>query len=355
MPTVDDILKTALEQVGTKENPPDSNRCKYNQVYYGKDVSGSAYPWCCTFVWWVFAQYNPCLVKKTASCADLGTWFKNNSKWYSEPQIGDVVFFKFNRTNNWTNHVGIVKSIKDGAIETIEGNTSSGSDSNGGEVQIRVRKSNIVGYGRPAYSEEPAADPDDNYQYGIDVSECQGIIDWDQVKASGISFACMRSTKKNGNVDKMFERNVLQCVSRGIGYSCYKYAYAQTHDDARREADGVINLLNDLKMPIWYDMEDSSLLPLGVDAIEGIALAFIGECKEAGYDVGIYCNKNWYDNYISQYLKDKYRFWIARYGKNDGKLDEKYKPTGRNIIAWQYTSKGRVPGIEGDVDLDVLY
>jgi GH25 family lysozyme M1 (1,4-beta-N-acetylmuramidase) len=48
-------------------------------------------------------------------------------------------------------------------------------------------------------------------------------------------------------------------------------------------------------------------------------------------------------------------FWIARYGKNTGQLDEKYKPSGRNIIAWQFTSKGTVPGIDGFVDMDVLY
>lgn len=356
MPTAQEIINTALAEVGVTEYPPNSNNVKYNTAYYGHDVSGSSYPWCCAFVWWVFAQHNPCLVKKTASCQDLGNWFNSQGRWHSNPQIGDVVFFKFNTNDRWTNHVGIVKDIKGNMIETIEGNTSISSDDNGGAVMVRQRSSNIVGYGRPDYSEEAApVDPDRGYQYGIDVSECQGSIDWGRVKDAGISFACMRSTKKNGSVDKTFETNVAECIVRGIDYSCYKYAYARTHDQARREADGVINLLKNNKMPIWYDMEDSSLIGLGMDAIEGIALSFIGECKEAGYDVGIYCNKTWYMDYISQYLKDKYSFWVARYGKNTGQLDEKYKPIGRNIIAWQYTSKGQVPGIIGDVDLDVLY
>ena len=356
MATVDDILKTALAEVGVTEYPPNSNNVKYNTAYYGHEVSGSAYPWCCTFVWWVFAQLNPCLVKKTASCQDLGNWFNSQGRWHSDPQIGDVVFFHFNTNDRWTNHVGIVKDIKGSMIETIEGNTSVSSDDNGGAVMIRQRTSNIVGYGRPDYSAPaPAVDPDDNYQYGIDVSECQGVIDWAKVKAAGISFACMRSTKKNGSIDATFEQNLSQCMALGLDYSCYKYAYALSHEQARMEADTVINLLKDRKMPIWYDMEDNSLISLGKDGIEGVALSFIGECREAGYDVGIYCNKNWYDNYISQYLKDKYNFWIARYGKNTGKLDEQYKPTGRNVIAWQYTSKGSVPGISGNVDLDVLY
>ena len=356
MPTAKDILDLAESQVGITEYPPNSNNVPYNTAYYGHEVSGSSYPWCCVFVWWCFNQFNPCLVKKTASCQDLAQWFKDNGKWGSTPHPGDVVFFKFNTNGRWTNHVGIVKEVLEGGlkIKTIEGNTSINSDDNGGAVMERTRSSNIVGYGRPAYSEVQVI-PDDNYQYGIDVSECQGNIDWDQVKASGISFACMRSTKKNGTVDKTFEKNVLNCIKHNIGYSCYKYAYAQTHDAARREADGVINLLNDLKMPIWYDVEDNSLIPLGKDGIEGIILSFIGECRDAGYEVGIYCNQNWYDNYISQYLKDKFIFWIARYGSNNGQIQEDKKPTGRNIIAWQYTSNGSVPGIEGNVDRDVLY
>ena len=360
MPTAQDILNTALAEVGVTEYPPNSNNVKYNTAFYGHDVSGSSYPWCCAFVWWCFSQYKPCLVKKTASCQDLAQWFKDNGKWGSTPHPGDVVFFKFNTNNRWTNHVGIVKEVLDGGVKivSIEGNTSVGNDSNGGAVMERTRSSNIVGYGHPAYSEAsdvPVIDKDNKYQYGIDVSECQGSIDWKTVKDSGISFACLRSTKKNGSVDATFEQNIKGCVDNKIDYSCYKYAYALTHDEARREADTVINLLKDRKMPIWYDVEDSSLITLGKDGIEGIILSFIGECKEAGFEVGIYCNKSWYDNYIGQYLKDKFKFWIARYGQNTGLLDEKYKPTGRNVIAWQYTSRGSVPGISGNVDLDVLY
>ena len=367
MPTVNQILALAKSQIGTTEYPPNSNNVIYNTAYYGHDVcdgvpdKNSTYPWCCVFVWWVFNQFSPCLVKKTASCENLMQWFKDNGQ-FIEPgnQLpGDVAFYKFNTNNRKANHTGIVDEVVGkNDIYAVEGNTSEkGSQDNGGAVLRKHRTSNIVGYGRPKYDQSAPVDPneDDGYTYGIDVSECQGNIDWDAVKASGISFACLRSTKKNGSVDKTFEQNLSACMEKGIGYSCYKYAYAKTHDEARIEADSVINLLNKRDMTIWYDLEDNSLVPLGKDSIEGIALSFIGECKEAGYNVGIYCNKNWYDNYISQYLKDRFPFWIARYGQNTGQLDEKYKPTGRNIIAWQYTSKGQVPGIVGYVDRDVLY
>lgn len=360
MPNAQEIINTALNEVGVTEYPPNSNNVKYNTAFYGRPVQDGVpspkdrYPWCCVFVWWVFAQHDPCLVKKTASCQDLGNWFNEQGRWHSDPQIGDIVFFKFNTNDRWTNHVGIVKSINGNVIETIEGNTSVNSDDNGGAVMVRQRSSNIVGYGRPAYS-DIIVPGSTEYQYGVDVSEYQNTIDFKKLKDADISFMCMRSTKKNGSVDAMFERNLEGCLTYNLGYSVYKYAYATTHEQARIEADTVINLLKDRKMPIWYDLEDKSLPPFGKDAIEGIAMSFIGECKEAGFEVGIYCNKNWYDNYISQYLKDKFMFWIARYGKNTGQLDEKYKPIGQNIVAWQYTSKGSVPGISGNVDLDVLY
>ena len=365
MPTVKQILDLAESQVGTTEYPPNSNTCVYNEAFYGHLVadgtpSGASYPWCAVFVWWCFAQFEPCLVKKTASCMDMAQWFKDNGQWGATPQIGDVVFFKFNTNSRWTNHVGIVKEVLDGGvkIKSIEGNTSVGNDSNGGAVMERIRSSNIVGYGHPAYSETPAEDPDDNdskYIYGMDVNQAQGVIDFDKVKASGIKFVCMRSTKKSGNPDTYFERNLVECIDKHLDYSCFKYAYSKTHDEARIAADGVINLLRGRKMPIWWDLEDSSLISLGKDGIEGITLAFIGECREAGYDVGIYTYQSWYDNHISQYLKDKFSFWIARYGPNNGRLNENYPPKAKNVVAWQYTSKGSVPGISGNVDLDVLY
>ena len=363
MPTVKDVLDLAMSQVGITEYPPNSNDVVYNTAFYGHAVrdgepkSNSTYPWCAVFVWWLFSQFSPCLIPKTASCMELGQWFKDNGRWiepgYEQP--GDIAFYKFPTNNRWTNHTGITTEVLGKCdINAVEGNTSVGNDCNGGSVRVRHRTSNIVGFGRPDYDAitKPATK---DYKQGIDVSEYQGYIDWAKVKESGISFACMRSTNKNGSVDPTFERNLAGCMEHGIEYSCYKYSYAQTHDQARIEADGVINLLNGRKMPIWLDLEDKSQLPLGKEMIEGIALSFIGECKDAGYDVGIYCNKNWYDNYISQFLKDRFSFWIARYKKNDdGQIHEDIMPDWKNVIAWQYSSKGHVPGIEGNVDRDIL-
>ena len=139
-----DVVEKALAEVGVKESPPNSNRCKYNREYYGKDVSGSSYPWCCTFVWWVLSSCGV-QVPKTASCMTLAESFRSNGRWHNTPQPGDLVFFHFKTNNRWTNHVGIVVRVKGNEIETVEGNTSINSDDNGGAVMLRKRSSNIVG------------------------------------------------------------------------------------------------------------------------------------------------------------------------------------------------------------------
>lgn len=150
---VNEVIDKALSEVGVTEFPPNSNNVKYNTIYYGKPVAGSAYPWCCTFIWWLLST-SGVKVTKTASCANLANYFKKSGRFFTKnPQVGDIVFFKFSRTNNWTNHVGIVIEVKGNEITTIEGNTSINSDSNGGEVQKRKRSKNIVGYGRPVYDD----------------------------------------------------------------------------------------------------------------------------------------------------------------------------------------------------------
>ena len=145
------VIEIAKKYVGVTEYPPNSNNVFFNTSFYGREVSGN-YPWCCAFIWYIHNEAGVD-IKKTASCAELGTWFKNNGKFKtSAPKVGDIVFFKFSGSSRWTNHVGIVVEVGNGYIKTIEGNTSSdekGSQSNGGMVAERKRKLNstIVGFG----------------------------------------------------------------------------------------------------------------------------------------------------------------------------------------------------------------
>lgn len=189
---------------------------------------------------------------------------------------------------------------------------------------------------------------------GIDVSSYQGKPDWPKVSNSGVKFAILRIHQKSG-VDTSFEHNYKGCKSNGILIGGYKYSYALTPAQAIDEAEDVLSVLGGrgLDFPVFYDLEWSQQRSLGKQAIENVAIAFLIRIKKAGYKVGIYCNLDWYNNVLTDALK-KYDCWIARYPASDnGSVQERLRP---NVgVGWQYSSKGKVSGISGNVDMDVFY
>lgn len=189
---------------------------------------------------------------------------------------------------------------------------------------------------------------------GIDVSSNQGKPDWTKVSNSEVKFAILRIHQKSG-VDTSFEHNYKGCKSNGILIGGYKYSYALTPAQAIDEAEDVLSVLGGrgLDFPVFYDLEWSQQRSLGKQAIENVAIAFLTRIKKAGYKVGIYCNLDWYNNVLTDALK-KYDCWIARYPASDnGSVQERLRP---NVgVGWQYSSKGKVSGISGNVDMDVFY
>lgn len=189
---------------------------------------------------------------------------------------------------------------------------------------------------------------------GIDVSSWQGKPDWAKVSKSGVKFAILRIHQKSG-IDESFEHNYKGCKSNGILIGGYKYSYALTSAQAIEEAENVISVLGGrgLDFPVFYDLEWAQQRSLGKQAIENIAVAFLTRIKKAGYKAGIYCNLDWYNNVLSDALK-QYDCWIARYPADDnGTVQTRLKPSVG--VGWQYSSKGKVPGISGNVDMDVFY
>lgn len=190
---------------------------------------------------------------------------------------------------------------------------------------------------------------------GIDVSSAQGKPDWEKVAKSGIKVAILRVHQRYG-VDSSFEHNYKGCKQNGILAGAYKYSYALTPAQGIEEAENVIEVLNGrgLDFPVFYDLEWKQQRSLGKQAIENIAVSFLTRMKKAGYKVGIYCNMDWYNNYLSDSLK-KYDLWLARYANNDnGTIPERLRPSVG--IGWQYSESGKVAGISAnDVDMDVFY
>ena len=156
--TANDIINLAEKQVGIKEYPMNSNKVKYNTAYYGREVSGSAYPWCCAFVWWIFNELKANDLfyggKKTAYCPTLRNYHKKQ-RITDNYKPGDIIFFDFTGKKKKAGHVGICVEFNKakGTITTIDGNTGVGNEANGGAVMYRTRSLVYVmdGY-RPDYA-----------------------------------------------------------------------------------------------------------------------------------------------------------------------------------------------------------
>ena len=155
--TAEKLLSVARGELGVTELPSGSNKVKYNTAYYGREVQGSSYPWCCVFVWWLFQQAGaPELFfggRKTAYCPALLAHHKKQAV-QGDYRPGDVIFFNFSGKASAA-HVGICETWDGTNITTIDGNTGGGNEANGGAVLRRTRnKKYIVGAYRPAYEEE---------------------------------------------------------------------------------------------------------------------------------------------------------------------------------------------------------
>ncbi len=148
------VIDTAADEIGTVEHPFGSNNVKYNTEYYGREVSGSGYPWCATFIWWIFKKCGMSKYYlnglKSAYCPYVHQWGRiwKLIKFTGEP--GDIVLFNFSKSfakeTDTAQHIGILeKRISQNTYQTIEGNTGAGNNTNGGAVMRRQRsKNNIV-------------------------------------------------------------------------------------------------------------------------------------------------------------------------------------------------------------------
>lgn len=190
---------------------------------------------------------------------------------------------------------------------------------------------------------------------GIDVSAYNPVSDYAAVAADGVKIAILRITERGNVIDPTFESNYRGFRRNGIRIGVYKYSYALNVAQAQKEAEKVLEVLNGRKLdfPVFYDMEWSQQRSLGKNTITRIVRAFRQVIVEDGYRFGIYCNMDWYRN-VLDVANLPYDYWLAAYPYNDrGVIVESLRPSAG--IGWQYSSKGRVPGIPGNVDLDVFY
>lgn len=189
--------------------------------------------------------------------------------------------------------------------------------------------------------------------FGIDVSKWQGNIDWSQA-SSAVSFAIIRcgfrGSSGNIAVDPKFAQNIQGAKANGVRVGVYFYSIAMNEAQAVEEASLAVQQVSQyggVSLPIYIDMEDSRQLALSQAERDAIVMAFCRTVQNSGYSAGVYANKNWLTNYLTPSSYGGISIWVAQYNTQCT-----YK--GRYDI-WQYSSKGSIPGIGGNVDLNTSY
>ena len=195
-------------------------------------------------------------------------------------------------------------------------------------------------------------------ELGVDVSKWQGKIDYDKVKAAGASFVMMRigvegSSTRELSIDPFYEQNIEEAKKAGLKVGVYLYSIATSKDKAKEHAEWVIKTLNKekLDLPIVFDWESWSSwnsYKISFHEINEIANIFIETVENKGYEGMLYSSKYYLETIWQN--KKGYPVWLAHY-TNEG---NKTNYTGKYKM-WQLCSDGHIDGINGDVDIDVLY
>ena len=188
---------------------------------------------------------------------------------------------------------------------------------------------------------------------GIDVSRYNGNINWEKVKASGIEFAIIRASigleSDTYGQDRRFAYNASEAYNAGIKVGAYHYLKAMSVEEARKEAKYFISVIEPytLEYPVMLDFEDPAQAELDKKTLTSMAKVFLDELRDAGYYPMLYTYKNWIKDHINIGELSEYDVAVAEWADH---------PTyNGNMGIWQYTSKGHVSGITGDVDLDISY
>ena len=208
--------------------------------------------------------------------------------------------------------------------------------------------------GLPAYE-------DDTYTsaIGIDVSSHQKSIDWAAVKNSGVKFAMIQIGYRGYETgalmdDAYFEENIQGAIENGIDVGVYFFSQAVSAEEARAEADFVLERVKKykLQLPIVFDLEEVSN---ATDRVENTtseertqaAVTFMNHIKNAGYQAMVYSSSQLFETVFEiNYLHD-YDFWVADYSSAPN--------FSYHFSIWQYTDAGTVDGISTNVDMNIMF
>ena len=197
-----------------------------------------------------------------------------------------------------------------------------------------------------------------NTEIGIDVSRWQGDIDYDAVREAGATFVMMRLGVSNKPeeelaVDSKFKQNIQNAKAAGLKVGVYVYTAAINEDMAKTLANFIIDTLDGEKLdfPVVFDWENWSKFrsyKISIHDINNVYLTFDKEMKKHNLDTMLYSSKYYLEIIWDDKVKNEHPVWLAHYTNNKSSYTGDY-------MMWQMCSDGRIDGIKGDVDIDVLF
>lgn len=186
---------------------------------------------------------------------------------------------------------------------------------------------------------------------GIDVSAHNGLLNWQQIKASGIDFAIIRAgfgVEAPNQIDKQFENNYNNAKAAGVKLGAYHYSYAKTAAEAKREAEFLLKIIKGKKFeyPIYFDIEEKCQVTLGKAQCTEIVNSFCGELEAAGYWAGVYSFDSFFATNLDESIQKRYTIWVASV--------ENRQPTScKTFDVWQHSWIGAIPGSSAKTDLNI--
>ncbi|WP_295086732.1 GH25 family lysozyme [Ruminococcus sp.] len=194
----------------------------------------------------------------------------------------------------------------------------------------------------------------ENRRFGIDVSVWQSDIDYNAVRDAGCSFVMIRVGYYYSEItlDDYFKQNLENATAAGLDVGVYFYTTDNTIDGVREHARWIVEQLNGykLQMPVAFDWEEFANFQkygMSIKDINDIYEAFADEVRKCGYTPILYSSKNFLNNIWSEHSKSIAPVWLAHFVDSTDY-------TGEYAI-WQASSTGNIPGINGNVDMDIQY
>lgn len=340
------LMKVVESQIGYKESPKGSNKTKYGLEYGANGV-----PWCCEFVWWCFRHADG-VPEKPETIPKYPT--SNLKKGSEGVQVKSLQLCLNTLTGSKLVIDGEFGILTQNVVKQYQKKKGIEVDGIVGKITLNKIKEDMTKPVTPSKTSPVASG-----NKVIDVSYWQGTIDWKKAKKDGVGEAFLRASYTSQdsfkrNSDSTFNKNVKGATAEGIKVGAYHYSQATTVEEAKKEAEYIISILKPYKtlitLPVVFDWEFGKRLNSTVAKKNGkagntaICKAFCDAIKKAGYKPMVYANYNTFKNYLNYSDVKKFaKIWLAQYAS---------KPSYTTYDYWQYTSSGKVSGINGKVDMN---